>query len=301
MNNEKTNGLLRLVALLIILLATVLIAVYIVTTVYHIIPQNFSSFVDAIFIAILIYIILKIVVNMLRRFLGKYLEYSSIHPIIFIVNLIGYFVIGIAVLADLGVDVSSVILGGSLLSVVIGLAAQSVLSNQFAGIFLTVVRPFKVGDTVTINTWQYCGTFPTLFPKYFSTDRIEATAYTGIIRDISINYTVLESASGDIVKMPNSVVIQGALIVRKSGINVQARYEVPKYISFTSINELISSKIGSLPGAKDKPVLRIDETTMNSYILLVNCKFEGTDADTKRSDILKVLLDTIEPMKSSAQ
>jgi small-conductance mechanosensitive channel len=301
MENIKTSGLLKLVGLLVIILAAVLIAVYLVTAVYHIIPQNFSSFVDALFIALLIYIILKIIVNTLRRFLGKYLEASSVHPILFIVNIIGYFVIGIAVLAELGVDVSSVILGGSLLSVVIGLAAQSVLSNQFAGIFLTVVRPFKVGDTVTINTWQYGGIYPTLFPKYFSIDRIEATAYTGVIKDISINYTVLEAASGDIVKMPNSIVIQGALIVRKSGINVQARYEVPKYIAFSSIVELVSSKIGSLQGVNGKPIVRIDETTMNSYIILVLCNFEGTDADSRRSEILNILMNTIEPMKSAAQ
>lgn len=301
MDDTKSKGLLRLAGLLIVLLAAVLVAVYLVTAVYHIIPQNFSSLVDAIFIAILIYIILKIVVSMLRRFLGKYLELSSIHPILFIVNLLGYFIIGIAVLADLGVDVSSVILGGSLLSVVIGLAAQSVLSNQFAGIFLTVVRPFKLGDTVTINTWQYGGIYPELFPKYFSQDRLEATAYTGIIRDISINYTVLEVPSGDIVKMPNSFVIQGAIIVRKSGINVQARYEVPKYIPFSSVADQVSSRMESIKGVREKPSVRIDETTMNSYILLVMCKFEGADADSRRSEMLGILMDIIEPMKSASQ
>ena len=298
--NLKIGRFLRSFVAMIFVLATVLVIIYLITTVYDIIPVGFTNLVNALVIVVVAYLIFRLVVNFVRMYLSRFMPPAKMHPIVFLITIAGYFIIGLATLAGLGVNVSSVILGGSLFSVVLGLAAQTVLSNQFGGILLTITRPFNIGDYVTINTWQYGGAFPVVFPKYFSEDRLEATAYTGLIHDISINYTTMRLNSGDMVKLPNGVVIVAAIIVRKKEVVVQARYETPKYVDFDAIKKVISKEIGKIPGSLSEPRVYIDETTMNSYIIKVVGKFSGIDSDGMRSKMLSILMGIVEPMKFSA-
>lgn len=281
-----------------LILAALLSLLYLLTK-FSIIPVEVSRFANAAVVAVIVYVMLNMVTRFIRNYFSRYSKKSRIHPLIFLINLLGYFVMGVAVLAVIGVNVTSIILGGSLISVVIGLASQTVLANQFAGILLTVTRPFKVGDLVTINTWQYGGAYPTLFPKYFSVDRIEASAYTGTVTDITINYTILRLTSGDDVKLPNGVIVQAAVIVRTSGIMVKARYEVPKHIRLDSIREKIEQVVASVRDYAGELSISIDETTLNTYILMISCKFSGSDADRYRGLIFEGLMKLIEPMKES--
>ncbi len=297
MANSRGNNVLQKVIGLIIALGVVLVAFYIITVFLHITQISFYRYIEAALIGVVVYLIFRIIRGFLERYLSRYADRSKVHPIMFFVSLLGYFIIGLAVLASLGIDVSSVILGGSLVSVIIGLASQTVLANQFAGIMLTIVRPFKIGDYVTLNMWQYGGAFPVLYPKYFSVDRIEATAYSGEVVDLTINYTSLRMASGDIVKIPNGILIQGAIIVRKDSIRVKARYEVPKYIEFDRIRESIRDAVAKMPDVSGEVSVTVDETTLNTYLVMVVASFRSVDADTKRSDMLRIIMRQVEPLK----
>ncbi|WP_393971207.1 mechanosensitive ion channel family protein [Oxyplasma meridianum] len=295
-HRKKGNLALKILGL-ILLMAAVLFLIYLLT-VFHVLPVNFTIYVNAIFIGIIVYVILRIILSFLNRYLSKYMDKRKIHPIMFLLSILAYFILGVVVLSSLGIDVSSLILGGSLISVVLGLAANTVLSNQFAGILFVVVRPFNIGDLVTMNMWQYGGVFPTLFPKYFSVDRIEATAYTGQVVDITINYTILDMANGDRVKIPNGILVQGAIIIRKPGVLVKARYEIPKFIEFERVEPLIRKEIESIPDYMGSISITVDETTLNTYILMVVAKFNVLDVDEKRGEIFLRLMRLVEPMKS---
>ncbi len=295
----QNNGskILQKIIGLIIALGVVLVAFYIITIFLHITQISFYKYIEAALIGVVVYLIFRIIRGFLERYLSKYADRSKVHPIMFFVSLLGYFIIGLAILASLGIDVSSVILGGSLVSVIIGLASQTVLANQFAGIMLTIVRPFKIGDYVTMNMWQYGGAFPVIYPKYFSVDRIESTAYSGEVVDLTINYTSLKMDSGDIVKIPNGILIQGAIIVRKDSIRVKARYEVPKYIDFDLIREKIRAAVAKMPDVREDVSVTVDETTLNTYLVMVVASFNSIDADAKRSDILRLIMSQVEPLK----
>jgi|GEM_PF-919105 len=298
MERQKIRSITRTLLAMIILMAVILFLIYLVTSVFHFIPDTFTKYVNAIFIAIISYAIIRIVLTFLNRYLHRFMDDRKVHPIMFLVNIFAYFILGVIVLGSLGVDVTSLILGGSLVSVVLGLAASTVLANQFAGILFVVVRPFKIGDLVTMNMWQYGGAFPTIFPKYFSVDRIEATAYTGQVVDITINYTVLDMPSGDRVKIPNGVLVSGAIIIRKPGIVVKARYEIPKFIEFESVKPLIEEEIKSIGDFMGNLSITVDETTLNTYILMITAKFNVMDPDVKRGEMFLRLMKLIEPMKS---
>ena len=165
MADEKKGNVVGAIAAMIALMISLFVFVYIITFVFPIIPPDFSRYVNAIFVAIIVYIILKVVLSVLGKYMSRYMSPARAHPIMFIISIFGYFILGVAVMAQLGIDVSSLILGGSIVSVIIGLASQSVLANQFGGILLTIVRPFKIGDQVFINTWQYGGSFSNIISK----------------------------------------------------------------------------------------------------------------------------------------
>jgi small-conductance mechanosensitive channel len=87
---------------------------------------------------------------------------------------------------------TSLLAGVSVISVVVGLAAQSTLSNLVAGISLVLYRPFRVGDSIQLNS-----------PKGVITARV---------RIVSLGHTALEDEEGNEVVVPNSVMASSVVV-----------------------------------------------------------------------------------------
>jgi len=80
---------------------------------------------------------------------------------------------------------TALLTGAGVVSVVIGLAAQSTLGNLVAGISIAIYRPFRLGDTLQV-------TAPT------GTD-------IGVVEIISLGYTTLRAADGHMIVLPNAI------------------------------------------------------------------------------------------------
>jgi small conductance mechanosensitive channel len=76
----------------------------------------------------------------------------------------------------------------SVVGLVIGLSLQDILKNFFAGIWVLVERPFRIGDT------------------------IEVTGYTGSVEEISFRTTQLRTADGREVVVPNGTFMISAVV-----------------------------------------------------------------------------------------
>jgi len=87
---------------------------------------------------------------------------------------------------------TALLAGVSVVSVVLGLAAQNTLANIVAGLSLVLYRPVRAGDRVQIST-----------PKGVVTATVEV---------ISLGYTVLRDADHNQVLVPNSVMTATVLI-----------------------------------------------------------------------------------------
>ena len=87
---------------------------------------------------------------------------------------------------------TALLAGVSVVSVVVGLAAQNTLGNLIAGLSLVLYRPIRVGDKVQLTS-----------PKGL----ITATA-----ESVSLGYTVLRDADGQEVIVPNSVMVSSIVI-----------------------------------------------------------------------------------------
>ncbi|MBP2549204.1 small-conductance mechanosensitive channel [Neorhizobium galegae] len=123
---------------------------------------------------------------------------------------IGYLGIGLAVVVGVsaaGIDLSSLALVASALSVGIGFGLQNIVSNFVSGLILLVERPFKVGDHVVTGTTE------------------------GIVKRISVRATEIETFRKQSIIVPNSDLINAAVGNWTHRNRIQ-RSEVPVSVSY---------------------------------------------------------------------
>lgn len=81
-----------------------------------------------------------------------------------------------------GFSLTGLIAGAGFMGIVVGLAAQETLGNVISGFLMMFSRPFEIDD------W------------------IEISGYSGIVEDITVMQTRIETFDGEIVSIPNSMV-----------------------------------------------------------------------------------------------
>jgi moderate conductance mechanosensitive channel len=88
---------------------------------------------------------------------------------------------------------TALLAGVSVVSIVLGLAAQNTLGNLIAGFSLVLYHPFHVGDVVQLNT-----------PKGLT---------TGTVESLALGHTRLRDAEGAAIIVPNGVMVSSVLIL----------------------------------------------------------------------------------------
>lgn len=149
---------------------------------------------------------------------------------------IGY--LGIAVAAIFGVssaglNLSSLALVASALSVGIGFGLQNIVSNFVSGLILLVERPFKVGDWVVTGTTE------------------------GTVKRLSVRATEIETFRGQSIIVPNSEFIN-ASVGNWTHRNRIMRAEIPVSVSYNADPQQVMDILLELVRAQP-PVLRNPE------------------------------------------
>jgi small-conductance mechanosensitive channel len=152
--------------------------------------------------------------------------------------------------------------GGAVTGVIVGIAAQSTLSNLFAGLVLLTVRPFTVGQSITLRTYQFGG--------------IE---YRGTVIDVNWYYTVLIDEDQKRI-LPNSSVIVSAITLnpeeRKHVYTVPIPYSVSK-------KEVEKALLADTDG---RAMIKIREFTTDAYNLEIHLPV-NVDPDLIRETLAK--------------
>lgn len=91
---------------------------------------------------------------------------------------------------------TALLAGASVVSLVVGLAAQNTLGNLIAGLSLVLYRPVRIGDTLQLTT-----------PKGLSTATVEM---------VSLGYTILRETDNSEIIVPNSLMMS-SVVVRVRG------------------------------------------------------------------------------------
>ena len=106
--------------------------------------------------------------------------------------LFGYIVVVLCALSLLHVPVAHLLLGGVLTGVILGIAAQQVLANLFAGVMLLFARPFAIGDELTVRSGALGGPI------------------IGRVTGMTLTYVRILTKAGPVL-LPNSAVLAAAV------------------------------------------------------------------------------------------
>lgn len=147
--------------------------------------------------AIIIYIIGKFIVNWANKLFAKMLNKRKVEPSIqsflkSIVNITLLVLLFLAVIGQLGIELTSFAALLASAGVAIGMALSGNLSNFAGGVIILVFRPYKVGDYIEASTGA-----------------------AGTVSDIQIFHTVLTTPDNKVIFAPNGA-MSGAVVTNYS-------------------------------------------------------------------------------------
>ncbi|QGA53142.1 mechanosensitive ion channel [Sulfolobus sp. E5-1-F] len=274
---------------------------FILSSVFKIISGDYLLYIYAAIWFIVAIIVSYFIGSLIRNRLGNVIGYDNAGSVSFLIRLIGYVIAFVGFFVLVRVSLGAALAAGGFAGLVVGLAAQTVLGNIFGGIMVVISRPYKVGDRVTISTWQYGLIAPTYPPKFFSNDFL-IPGYTGTVTDISLLYTTIFTDDQVPVKIPNSIIIQAAIFIhdREERRKVRTKYEVSKDIDPDVLISVLKEKIKKLDFVIEEPSIKILETTLNTYILGIDTICKTIHEEPPRSEILKITMRTVRELQAKA-
>ena len=125
------------------------------------------------------------------RLLGRVSEYHAVNRLLSTIAFVGLLAVGAMValtIMNLGTAVASMLGAAGILGLAIGFAAQSTVENLIAGIMISVRRPLREGDLVETNDVY------------------------GVVQEINLRATVINTPEGQVVYVPNGEVFRSKLV-----------------------------------------------------------------------------------------
>ena len=175
------------------------------------------------------YLVVRLATIIVERALQPTIGVTRTHGVKNVIQIIGAIVVTSAIFTVLGVNLSSLLIGAGFLGIVLGLAAQQVLGNIFAGISIFISRPFEIGERVTIVNSSY-GLLAGSYPRENSIN-----GFTGVVNDIGIFFTRVVLDDGSPTVFPNSVMNQSLIISHEKIFTkrIRVRVDLDKGIEFS--------------------------------------------------------------------
>lgn len=151
---------------------------------------SLPNLVAAVIILVVFWLLAKGARRLLSRVLERVSDYRAVNRLLS--TMLFILVVGLGTLIALGAlnldkTVTSVLAGAGILGLAVGFAAQDTVENLIAGILLSVRRPFREGQLISTG------------------DNV------GVVDEINLRATVLRTASGQHVFIPNKEVFGNAL------------------------------------------------------------------------------------------
>ncbi|AAT43098.1 mechanosensitive ion channel family protein [Picrophilus oshimae] len=294
----------RAISYLVITLISVIVLFVLLLILQFVFHNQIADEYHLVFYGILIAIAGVLITNfsadILSRTTRNLAGQSTAGTMNFTIKLIGYIITAVIFFSILKIDIGAALAAGGFAGLVLGLASQDVLSNIFGGIAVVGSRPFRVGDRITVSTWQYGLDAPAYPPKFYSNDFL-IPGYTGVVTNISLMYTSMLTDDNVPLKIPNSIMIQSAIFVH--GVNdarlVRTKFEVSKDIDPDIFIPRAYDALKSLDFIKGRLQVRIYETTFTSYVIVVEALCKGAYEEPPRSEILKILIKLSKGMPKS--
>jgi small-conductance mechanosensitive channel len=141
-------------------------------------------------VSIVGYFVIEVISNAFHDLTYDYLKDTS-KSIKILMRILGSIVIIAIIISYLSNDPIVAASIGTISGLVVGFASQNIIGNIIAGLYLAILRPFKLGDEIT------------------------AFNNTGVIFDIGLITTKLYTSDNKIVLVPNSSMVTTTIVLNK--------------------------------------------------------------------------------------
>ncbi len=180
--------------------------------------------------------------------------------------------VGLAIIVALrvaGLDPRTLAVGGAFTAVIVGLAAQQTLGNLIAGTVLLSARPFRVGERVRLQGGGIAG-------------QIE-----GIVSSLGLLYTTFAQGE-DHVMIPNSVVLNVAIVPLREPDGVDLRARLPAEVTPLEVQELLDSAIQT--PVRSQPQITLEELDGDEVVVRISATPERpSDGPRLASEVLEAV------------
>ena len=180
--------------------------------------------------------------------------------------------VGLAIIVALrvaGLDPRTLAVGGAFTAVIVGLAAQQTLGNLNAGTVLLSARPFRVGERVRLQGGGIAG-------------QIE-----GIVSSLGLLYTTFAQGE-DHVMIPNSVVLNVAIVPLREPDGVDLRARLPADVTPLEVQELLDSAIQT--PVRSQPQITLEELDGDEVVVRISATPERpSDGPRLASEVLEAV------------
>ncbi len=206
----------------------------------------------------------------------------------YMTRLLLFVVISVAVLTAFGVGLPSVIFGGTFLTVIIGLAGQTIFSNIVGGLWLIFFRPFHIGDTIGLVAWQY----PVLMPSF--PHEAMRPLCVGRVLDINLMYTEIMNQDGYPQLIPNGIIAQSFIEnrsqigVRRVRMRFDMANETPPAMFTDRLRGLLAAEFSEEP--EFMPEVYVQDIYPTAYSVVV-CVYSSEKEDAIRDRVLTHAID----------
>lgn len=184
-----------------------------------------------------------VVVSSIRQVLKKIPAKVPAH---FVASISFFSIVIISLVASLillyiwGVQPQTILVGGGVAAIVVGIGISTIVGNLFSGALMLTTFPAKIGDSI-----------------YVINDNVHGT-----IEDVSTLYTKINTDSGTEYLVPNSAIIQGNIrILKEEPLGSQLPYTEGDRIELSSDSTRVSGMVIKITSSfttirdKDKEII----------------------------------------------
>ena len=183
-NNAKRSVIKRLAILGAALAVTLSLSIWLV-------PVEYLIYFQSLQVSIAGYLVIEIVANTaFRLVITAQKSGQTANSLRSLIRILGGIVVAAIVLSFLSQNAAVAASIGTLSALVIGFASQNLLGNMIAGMYLSLTRPFKIDDVITVF------------------------GNSGKVRDIGLLNCELLMSNGDIMRAPSSSLLTSPVIIR---------------------------------------------------------------------------------------
>ena len=182
---------------------------------------------------VILILFITLAVGLLHRILykripQKYLFWFFLNSIIQGLIYVVGFILAVSRLPQLGKLTTTLLAGSGIIALAVSLSAQESLSNVVSGLFISLFRPFNVGDRI----------------------KLVSSGVVGYVESISLRHTVIRTMTNTRVTVPNSI-LNKEIIENSHLVETIASYYVDVTVSYESdvdrARKIMADIVGSHP------------------------------------------------------